>query len=283
MDIFKSIGNKSKFYLVLLSSLFLINNAVANSDDDLLASYSISFCDTCNTDSDFKASGIDQYQAESIKAGQVKDILVVNEYSQEMKTIRVHSEYVDLIGGFRLRYMSHLITTDYRVQELWEQHIIARPLMLEIRAILLEKIAKGETVEVEINRDWDDNIQDITGPISRAIADSIGGTGWSLWDVIVGGGKSGFLPIGTKVVVTTPNGDKLTLVIQEPFLTDRYLLVFIVDKDGNIKRIGPFSAVPGTPGSYFYNLPHGGQVLFCRSCGTGTVTVEGGPADEEEN
>ncbi|PIP81409.1 MAG: hypothetical protein COW84_00025, partial [Gammaproteobacteria bacterium CG22_combo_CG10-13_8_21_14_all_40_8] len=65
MDIFKSIGNKSKFYLVLLSSLFLINNAVANSDDDLLASYSISFCDTCNTDSDFKASGIDQYQAES--------------------------------------------------------------------------------------------------------------------------------------------------------------------------------------------------------------------------
>lgn len=262
MDIFKSIGNKSKFYLVLLSSLFLINNAVANSDDDLLASYSISFCDTCNTDSDFKASGIDQYQAESIKAGQVKDILVVNEYSQEMKTIRVHSEYVDLIGGFRLRYMSHLITTDYRVQELWEEHKAILP-------ILLEKRAKGEAIEVEIGLNFCTNIEDITGPINRA--------------VIANYGLGKFMRLGTKVVVTTPNGDKLTLVIQEPSLTDRYLLVFIVDKDGNIKRIGPFSAVPGTPGSYFYNLPHGGQVLFCRSCGNGTVIIEGGPADEEEN
>lgn len=68
-----------------------------------------------------------------------------------------------------------------------------------------------------------------------------------------------------------------------PFVSDsaaRIFLLYVTDKDGNIIRIGLLTPVPGVPGSYFHAFSHGGSVLFCRSCGTGTVTLIGPDGEE---
>ncbi len=221
----------------------------------MLSGYGTTYCDSCVSDSDFKISAISYFQSNSDKS----EILVLNEYSQTLRTVHVESEWVDIWGGPRLMYFGFVLSTDAKVDELWQAHKNVLPLLIEARTT-------SKSIEVEINQNFDPAVGIELN--TRAINLALAKIGIRVYKI----------KAGTKIKVKTPDGKTLTITTNGTKFSDVYILIFIEDKDGNIVRIGPATEVPGQSGVYFIGFPggHGSGIEFCRCDGAITYIDEDG-------